>query len=445
MRACRIVLILFLLFSMSADADNELRLEVTGSTPAPILALAPPEPGDVPDVAQQIDQILSYDLDFSKRVRLHTDISRVSGQMSQDRTSGTVNYTAWKSIGAEYTVDCRVRSEGTGQVIVDLTIHDIRDGTRLLGKRFTLPRKQLRQGGHLISDVIVQACTLEDGIAQTSFLFVYHNPTARSKEIFQVDYDGYPQSVKPLTKFGTITQFPAWSPNGVSFAFSSFRSGWLDAYIQSLDAGKLFFLAKAPGNNLTPSWFPNNPDWLVISLSYVGNAEIFLLRRDGKQPKRITNHPAIDSSPVVSPNGQEIVFTSDRGGIATLYMMSTEGTNVRRLVPDGGLSCDTAQWSPVPLNGQYRIAFRGYRAGQVRGDIYMIGADGSDMRNLTNGQGDNSNPTWAPDGSYIAFSTNRGSPSSELWVMEASGTAPRRLLNLKGNCLQPAWSPRPKK
>ncbi len=445
MMACRIVPILLFLFSTFAYANDELILEVTGSTPAPIVALAPSDPGDVPDVAREIDEVLSYDLNFNKHVRLHTDRTAVAARMAQDRTSGNVDYPAWKRMGAEYVVDGRVRADGPSQVVVDLTVHDVRDGMRLLARRFTIPRKQLRQGSHLISDVIVQTCTLEDGIAQTSFLFVYHNPIARSKEIFQVDYDGYPPSVKLLTQFGTITQFPAWSPNGLAFAFSSFRSGWLDAYIQSLDTGKLSFLAKAPGNNLTPSWFPTNPDWLVISLSYVGNAEIFLLRRDGKQPKRITNHPAIDSSPAVSPNGQEIVFTSDRAGIATLYLMSIERTNVRRLVPDNSLSCDTGQWSPVPLNGQYRIAFRGYRVGQVRGDIYMVGADGSDLRNLTNGQGDNSNPTWAPDGSYIAFSTNRGSPSSELWVMESNGTAPRRLLSLKGNCLQPAWSPRPKK
>ena len=412
--------------------------------PAPILAVGWPRtdsPG-LGTVANEIADVLSFDLTFSKALRLFDDGAPIRQQMERDHKSGHVDYAAWKALGILYVVTPAVRDRGRDQLVIDVLVEDVRDGRRLMGKRLTVSRSQLRKAVHRMSDMIVYACAREDGIAQTSLLFVHHNPASQSKDIFLVDYDGWPESVRPLTRFGSITQFPKWSPDGKAITFCSFRSGWLDAYIQDLITGQLSFLAKSPGNNLTPSWSPINKDWLAISLSFEGNAEIYLVRRDGKNPKRLTHNRAIDSSPAISPNGRQIVFTSDRSRVATLYTMGFDGSNVRRLVNDGGLSCDTGQWSPVPIDGKFRIAFRGYRVGQVRGDIYTIAADGSDLRNLTRGRDDNSNPTWSPEGNYIAFSTVRRSGKSELWVMECDGSTPRKILSLAGNCVQPAWSPR---
>ncbi|MFH1737486.1 MAG: hypothetical protein ABIH23_00665 [bacterium] len=446
MATCRFFVALLVLFPLFGNAQDEIRLDVSAAMPAPILALGPAraESAGLEAVAKEIEQVLSYDLEFGKSVRLFGDQARLREQMDRDRAKQTVDYAAWNSLGVQYVVTPLTRRSGENQIELDILVHDVRDGRLLVGKRVALRLEQLRQSLHRMSDLIVYECTRREGIAQTSILFVYHSPTAHSKEIFVMDYDGWPGSVRQLTQFGSVTQFPSWSPDGQRFAYSSFRTGWLDAYTQDLDSGRLSFLAKSPGNNLTPSWFPNSPDWLTISLSFVGNAEIYLLRRDGKQPKRLTDDPSIETSPVISPDGNQIVFTSDRSRIATLYLMNMDGSNVRRLVLESRLSCDTGQWSPVPIDGKYRIAFRGYVVGQVRGDIYTIAADGTDLRNLTQGRGDNSNPTWSPDGNYIAFSTIRGAPKSELWVMEQDGTNPRRLLSLKGNSLQPAWSPRPK-
>jgi TolB protein len=442
MAAYRIVVAIAILFPICVHASEEIRLDVTVSTPAPILALAPTHAEEgLENIAQQVDQVLLYDLDFSKAIRLDPDKGRVAYQAKQDRASGRIDYAAWKSLNVQYMVTPIVHRQSSNQAAVDVLVYDILDGRQIMGKRITANPAQLRDMLHKISDAIVFQCTREDGIAQTSFLFVLHSPSAHTKEICRVDYDGWGKSLKPLTRFGTVTQFPAWSPDGRRFAFSSFRSGWLDAYIQEVDTGKFSCLAKSPGNNLTPSWFPTSPDWLAISLSFTGNAEIYSLRRDGKKFKRLTNDRAIDTSPIISPDGKQIAFTSDRAKIATVYIMNSDGSNVRRLVSDRSLSCDTAQWSPAPIDGQYQIAFRGYRLGQVRGDIFTIAADGTGMSNLTRGQGDNSNPTWSPDGEYIAFSSIRRTRKSTLWVMERDGNAARELLALKGNCLQPAWSP----
>ena len=436
--------LLLVLCPTAVFGQADIQIDVTAAAPAPVLAIAPPhaESAGVETVRREIQQVLDFDLTFSKAVCVLNDAAAVRRQTDKDRSRDQIDYGAWKGMGVQYVVDSSIRRKGETQLEVDVLVYDVRDQRRLMGVRVTAAQSRLRDAIHKLSDRVVYECTRVDGIAQTSLLFVHHDPVSRTKDIFIVDYDGWPGSIRPLTRYGTITQFPSWSASGQEFAFCSFRSGWLDAYIQDLTSGKTTFLAKAPGNNLTPSWLPKNRNQLVISLSYLGNPEIFLIRKDGTQPRRLTKHPAIDTSPKVSPDESQIVFTSDRSRVATLYLMDARGENVRRLVSDTRLSCDTAEWSPVPINGTYRIAFRGYRLGEVRGDIYTIAVDGTDLVNLTGGRGDNSNPTWSPDGSYIAFSTVRRSGKSELWVMERDGDAPRRLLSLKGNCLQPAWGPR---
>ncbi len=442
----RLAFVALLVFCTTiVPAQDEIEIDVTAAAPAPMLAIAPPhlESAGLETSGKQLQQILDYDLRFNKAVRVHENTPRIRQQAEKDRDQGHVEYAAWADMDIQYVVTSAIRQKGESRIEIDVLVYDVRDRRRLMGARMSPAQAQFRDAAHKFSDRIVYECARGDGIAQTSLLFVHHDPGSHTKDIFIVDYDGWLESVRPLTRYGTITQFPSWSPTGKEFAYCSFRSGWLDAYIQDVSTGDTSFLAKASGNNLTPSWLPKKRDWLAISLSYPGNPEIFLLRKDRKQPRRLTRHPAIDTSPVVSPDETQIVFTSDRSRVATLYLMNMDGGNVRRLVSDRRLSCDTAQWSPVPIDGTYRIAFRGYQLGQVRGDIYTIAADGSDLRNLTGGRGDNSNPTWSPDGEYIAFSTARRSGKSELWVMERDGDSPRRILSLKGNCIQPAWGPRP--
>jgi TolB protein len=224
---------------------------------------------------------------------------------------------------------------------------------------------------------------------------------------------------------------------------------WPDAYIHYLyksSGTRVFPLAQLPGDNLTPTWNPTDPNWLAISLSYKGNPDIYLIRRDGKLMRQLTTSKSIEEAPCFSPNGQEIAFTSDRSGYPQIYVMSSDGSNARQLVSMPGYACDTAQWSPVPVGGvygSYKISFRAYPLAGVRGDIYVVNADGTDLVNLTQQQYDNSNPSWSPDGQYIAFSSTRAGGKAEIWVMEADGSNPRRLTYIPGQNLSPAWSPAP--
>jgi murein DD-endopeptidase MepM/ murein hydrolase activator NlpD len=117
---------------------------------------------------------------------------------------------------------------------------------------------------------------------------------------------------------------------------------------------------------------------------------------------------------------------------------------VRRLTPlvAGCLLCaalapDGAKATAPGVNG--RIAFATNRDGGAS-EIYVMRADGGDPTRLTRFPGEDLEPRWSPDGTQVAFTSDRDG-NFELYVMKADGTAPTRLTTSPGLDGQPSWSP----
>jgi Tol biopolymer transport system component len=158
-----------------------------------------------------------------------------------------------------------------------------------------------------------------------------------------------------------------------------------------------------------------------------------------------------DETPAWSPNGQEIVFASNRAApkrsIDHLYLANTDGTNVRRLTHD---RLDAREPSFSPDGTRIVYAARVLDASNYyteHGAIDLIAADGTHRRSLTSGlRGDAGSPTWSPDGRWIAFidtvSTEYGSSSrSDLYVVRPDGTSRHRLaINVDDWSRPLAWS-----
>jgi Tol biopolymer transport system component len=98
--------------------------------------------------------------------------------------------------------------------------------------------------------------------------------------------------------------------------------------------------------------------------------------------------------------------------------------------------------SPDGRTVAYQVLRVDREANQYRSAIWVAAADGSEEpRQLTAGAKKDGSPRWSPDGSRIAFTSNRESDTPQLYVMPFGGGEPRRLTNLKGGVTDPAWSP----
>jgi TolB protein len=253
------------------------------------------------------------------------------------------------------------------------------------------------------------------------------------KEIWVMDADGSNQ--RQITKFNSIAQYAAVSPDGSTIAFTvwpGFDQPRIAVY--STDpVRQLPFYNQKSSVNAAPSFTPNGKQILYVST--IGRAHgIFIAGLNGSNFRPITLSEFDDAEPKVNPRtGNEIVFSSGRSGPQQVYRANIDGVDIERL-SDGTGEAANPCWHP---KGQF-IAFawtRGYGAGKF--NIFTMDVATSNYLQLTHDEGKNENPSWDPGGTHIAFGSNR-TGSYQIWTMLADGTQLRQLTTI-GNNTNPAW------
>ena len=175
------------------------------------------------------------------------------------------------------------------------------------------------------------------------------------------------------------------------------------------------------------------------------NPEIYTINPDGSGEQVLTNHPARDGDPSWSPDGTKIAFESLRNNGSEVWVMNADGTGLKQLTFNGPAEDRGTAWSPDGT----QIAFHSARfpvtnpppgSGHSALEIFKMNADGSNQVRLTNNAFQDSLPSWSPDGSKIAFTSNRDG-DFEIYVMNADGSNQTRLTNSPGEDAHPMWSP----
>lgn len=317
-----------------------------------------------------------------------------------------------------------------GKLEAEIRLYDLTspEHTLIASRTFEMTPDQPRRLAHKIADEIVLQYTGERGIADTKIAYVAGPRGA--KEIVFADYDGF--GPRAVTRNGSINLMPAWSPDGRSLAYLSYRNGYPDLFRAfPFERRPDQTLAAFSGINSSPAWSPDGRS-LALTLSKDGNPEVYVLTLATGTFRRLTRHAGIDTEPTWSPTGREIAFISDRAGTPHVYVMDAEGGNVRQLTTGGHHT--QPRWSP---KGD-AIAFT---TRQGTHDIWIISPDGSNPRRLTAGPGDNQGPTWAPNGRHIAFQTNRLG-SWQVFAMLADGSEQTPITRGSTDHTSPSWSSR---
>lgn len=225
---------------------------------------------------------------------------------------------------------------------------------------------------------------------------------------------------------------PTWSPDGTKIAFSSRRDGGTHrVYVLDLTTGATTRLAVSDNDDeRDPSWSPDGSRIIFWSTrnNPPGNSEIYSVKSDGTDLRRLTNNDSADMYPIFSPDGSRIVFESGRdAGEGNIYVMGANGGNERRITSHPA-SDRYPSWSP---DGS-KIAFSSNRSGNY--DIYIVEAGGGNERLLISRSGHDTYPAWSPDGSKIVFSGSGGL----FMVSAADGSG---LIGLAGYGEDPEWAP----
>jgi Tol biopolymer transport system component len=193
------------------------------------------------------------------------------------------------------------------------------------------------------------------------------------------------------------------------------------------------------GYSSYPVWSPDGKKIAYVDLSSSSNTNIYVMDLDGSNKIKISD-VALNSRPSWAPDSDQIAYLGRNSLIVKTYPSRSDVTNIvlGRYVSD-------VTWSP---DGEHFLYSKTLENSDFtpngNPDIYMMDADmdGSNKIDITNDPGTDSSPAWSPDGSKIAFMSDREGKRA-IYVMNypLDSVSPTRLTDGTAEDDDPAWSP----
>jgi TolB protein len=227
----------------------------------------------------------------------------------------------------------------------------------------------------------------------------------------RIDGDGFAQlfTANPdltaehqLTALQADSGWGSWSPDATSIAFDTDRTDpdlndsnvINDVYVMHADGSNPVRLTSSVGFSGDPYFSPDG-EWIVFDSDRGGPLSVYLMRSDGSDVRRLTTPPSgsYDSEPRFSPDGRQIVFDRYQDGQMTphgrlvgdpsaLFVVNVDGTGLQRIM-GWGQRVQQADWSPDGI----QIVYEGACCYQGDTDLHTISPLGGAPKDLTHGDG----------------------------------------------------------
>lgn len=270
-------------------------------------------------------------------------------------------------------------------------------------------------------------------------------------------------NIRQLT-FGGENAEAYFSADGKKLIFQSTRPPFLcdQIFILDLETNDVRLVSTGKGRTTCAYFFPKGDRIIYSSTHHVSpecppppdrargyvwalydSYDIFSARADGSDLRQLTNTPGYDAEATISPDGKKIVFTSMRDGDPDIYVMDADGRNVKRLTrtpgydggaffsPDGKRIVYRAHHPRTMAElADFQALLKGGALRPMRLEIYVMDANGSRQRQITNNGAANFAPFFHPSGRRIIFSSNHHDPARrnfDLFLINDDGTGLERI------------------
>lgn len=259
------------------------------------------------------------------------------------------------------------------------------------------------------------------------FFYTYRHD-AKGAELYSIYPDG-----TELTRMTETYQNEWWSDyspiNEVFYVSSDLRKAdrFGGSEIFALDANGIYkqitFSSDSSNFNVHPRISPDGKQLLYCS-NCIGqdvNSEIILIDLESRQTLNLTMHDAADKSGSWSPDGEKVLFQSNRSGRYQLYILDLKTLNLDQLTNNDGDNIH-GDWST-----KNKIVF----ISNIDGDneLFTINPDGAEQQQLTFNTVRDVLPSWSPDGEMIAFASYRygKKDKGDIFLIKPDGTNEFRL------------------
>lgn len=393
--------------------------------------------GGMAESHRQIPEVVSKDLDLSGYFEVISPNSFIEAP-GKCLDPDIREYGDWTMIRTQWLVRGTVEQSGRS-IRVRMFLHDVPAQKPVLGKEYAGEVGDTRAIAHKFANEVMKYVTGEYGPFGTRLAF--SSRIGRFKELFVMDLDG--ANLQQLTNDRSLAQSPAWDSSGSKILFTTFKKRVPDLFVHSLSAGRTEQITKGPELEVGGLFLPEGG--ILTSIFKDRGSQLNIVSEDDGNSTRLATGAGgltIDVSAALSPDGSRLLFVSDRAGKPQIYSMPRSGGTPERISFVASDYCTSPAWSP---KGD-KIAFVCRADGGFQ--LFLADADGGNPIQLTSG-GDNEDPTWSPDGRYLAFSSTFGGRYGfKLAIIRVAkgleGSAMSQLTSGRTEDQDPSWGPMPR-
>jgi len=237
--------------------------------------------------------------------------------------------------------------------------------------------------------------------------------------------------------------YPAFSPLGGAIAFASNRSrGTFDLYFMVLSTSSLIPLTDEIGNAFSPDFSPDGERVVFANSDEDGQTSLYIVDRTGENLRLLFEGPNYSGPTSIvgaawSPDGQTIAFAMSTTQLFEyeIFLVNADSNEPPQQLDTGLLGITgSLDWSPY---GNSLLISAGPPGDK---DIFRLDLQANVITRLTYG-GNNNSPSFSSDGEYVAYNSLRNGGQADIYIIRADGTDERQLTNDPEPDWQPQWEP----